>query len=74
MLAAVLIVTAIVCSGALGNGFPFDDEALIVHNVALGDWSFPLKALTHQEFFFSTAGYLSARPKLSAAAAHLVLA
>ncbi len=56
LLAAVLIVTAIVCSRALGNGFPSDDNWMIVHNVALGDWSFPLKALTHQEFWFSDPG------------------
>ncbi len=57
LLAAVLIVTAMLCSGGLGSGFPFDDEALIVHNVALSDWFFPLKALTHEEFWFSNAGY-----------------
>ena len=58
MLAAVLIVTAIVCSGALGNDFPIDDKELIVKNYELHDWSFLLKALTREEFWFTDAGYL----------------
>ena len=58
LLAAVLIVTAIACSAALGNGFALDDEDLVVGNVALGNWSFPLKALTHEEFWFTDASYL----------------
>jgi len=49
----VLIVTAIVCARAFGNGFVIDDNDLIVQNVAIGDWSFPLKALTHDEYWFS---------------------
>jgi len=58
VLAAVLMVTAIVCAGALSNGFPIDDTPLIVHNIEIGKWSFLWKALTREEFWFSDAGYL----------------
>ncbi len=52
MIAGAMLVTAIACSRCLGNGFALDDNPMVVQNVALGDWSFPLKALAHEEFWF----------------------
>jgi protein O-mannosyl-transferase len=58
MLAAVLIVTALVCSRALSNGFLFDDHPLVLENVTIGDWLFPLKALTRDEYWYSDASWV----------------
>ncbi|MFZ0890516.1 MAG: hypothetical protein WA005_18905 [Candidatus Binataceae bacterium] len=59
MLGAVLLVAALTYLRCLGNGFVFDDQNLIVHNSAIGQWSFLWKSLTRDEYWFTNLGYVT---------------
>ncbi|MGH7812412.1 MAG: tetratricopeptide repeat protein [Candidatus Binataceae bacterium] len=51
-MAALLIATALVYAPSLGNKFVYDDYYMILVNRYLGDWSFPLKSLTRDAWWF----------------------
>ena len=51
-LAAILVVTALVCGRSLGNEFVADDVYFVVHNRYLADWSFPWKSLFRDALWF----------------------
>ncbi len=53
LLGGVLAATTLVYLRCLGNGFVWDDKALIILNPRIGEWSFLWKSLTRNEYWFS---------------------
>ena len=65
ILSAILLATALVYLRSLGNGFVYDDHALIDSNPNLGQWSFVWKSLT-RDLLWSQGGFKTRyRPLLS---------
>ncbi|MGH7815727.1 MAG: tetratricopeptide repeat protein [Candidatus Binataceae bacterium] len=54
----MLVLTAIVYARALGDEFVFDDREMIVLNRYLGRWSFPLKSLVRDSWWFRDPKHL----------------
>jgi len=52
ILAGILLAALVVYLRCLGNGFVWDDDALILSNPYIGQWSFLWKSLIRPEYWF----------------------